>query len=281
MRVSFLGIGAQKAATSWLHDILADHPQVVVPAAKEVDFFSYRYENGLRWYERHFPPREGARQYGEISPSYLHEPGVAERVCQYNPAMQVVVSLRDPVERALSQHRHLVRLGVIDAEDRRFETALATNPTYVEQGRYHHHLSRWFDTFGRERVHVVLMEDIERGRADVARGLYRFLGVSEDHWPASLDSRSNPSYAVRSLAVERSVQALRNSLTAVGAGRAWRAVGDLGLRDLYRRGNRRPSAQVIPPVPAEVVRELRGLFRKDTERLAHLIQRDLSGWMAE
>jgi len=281
MRVSFVGIGAQKAATSWLHDILADHPQVVVPAAKEVDFFSYHYERGMRWYERHFPHREGAIRYGEISPSYLHEPGVAGRVRRYSAAMRIVVSLRDPVERALSQHRHLVRLGLVDPADLRFETALADNPTYVEQGLYHQHLSRWVEAFGRDAVHVVLMEDIERDRAAVTRGLYRFLAIDEAHRPAALDRISNPSYVARSLGLERSVVALRRGLGAVGAERVWRAIGDTGLRELYRRKNRRTGSAAIPPVPEEVLRKVRQVFRDDTQRLQDLIQRDLTAWMAE
>lgn len=281
MRVSFIGIGAQKAATSWLHDILCDHPQVVVPVGKELDFFSYRYENGLRWYEGQFPHRAGACECGEISPSYLHEPGVIGRVRQYNPAMRVIVSLRDPVERALSQHRHLVRLGVVAPGDRRFETALAANPTYVDQGRYYHHLSRWVEAFGRERLHVVLVEDLREDRAAVARGLYRFLGVDAGHIPAALDTLSNESYVPRSASLERSASAVRTSLEGIGAGRLWRAIGDTGLRKLYRRVNRQPSSRVIPPVPAEVVRELRMTFREDTQRLAELIQRDLSAWMRE
>lgn len=276
----FIGIGAQKCASSWMHDILADHPQVDVASTKEVDFFSHRYELGLRWYEGQFVPHDASTVRGEISPSYFHEPSATERALAYDPSLKILASLRDPVERALSQHRHLARLGLLPADDLRFETALATNPTYVEQGLYHRHLARWIQAFGRDRVHVVLMDDIERDRVAVARDLYRFLGIDADHRSAALDLRSNPSYVLRSGGLDHSIRWLRNSLSAMGAGALWRSIGDMGLRNAYRRVNRRDSGAVLPPPDAACLGALRRRFHDDTQRLAGLIDRDLTTWMA-
>ena len=60
------------------------HPQVCVPAVKEVDFFSYRYDRGYQWYERCFADRPCRRRVarGEISPSYFCEPAVPARVAR-------------------------------------------------------------------------------------------------------------------------------------------------------------------------------------------------------
>src|SRR5450432_1780443 len=70
-RPTYVGIGAQKCASTWLHSILAEHPEVAVPEVKEVDFFSYRYDYGYQWYERCFRSSKPARARGEISPSYF------------------------------------------------------------------------------------------------------------------------------------------------------------------------------------------------------------------
>ena len=81
---TFLGIGAMRAGTTWLHDLLASHPDVFVPARrKEVNFFSFYYERGLSWYERFFPPESEAQNYraiGEISPIYLYCDPCPERI---------------------------------------------------------------------------------------------------------------------------------------------------------------------------------------------------------
>ena len=143
-----------------------------MPESEPLDFFSYRFENGYRWYERQFPAHQSSRHFGEMSQSYFHEPAVVDRVWDYDPDLKIIVSLRDPVERALSQHRHLVRLGIVGHEDLRFEASLETNPTYVDQGRYFTHLSRWFDRFGAEKVMVVLMEEVIDDPEKVASELY-------------------------------------------------------------------------------------------------------------
>lgn len=280
MLVNFIGVGAQKCASSWVYDVLADHPQAAVPDIKELDFFSYHYERGMRWYEAQFGAAAlRARAVGEISPSYLHEAGVVERAKAYNPRLRILVSLRDPVERALSQHRHLARLGLLPAEELQFEPALQTNPTYVEQGCYHRHLKRWIDAFGSERVHVILMEDIESSPIDVVRALYAFLDIDKGHTPAALHQKSNPSYLVRSRVADRTVRLVRNTLTQAGLRRAWQRLGDTGLRHAYRKLNRQPSHAVLPPPRPETLVALRQRFAPEVERLSVLINRDLSAWL--
>ena len=64
---SYIGIGAQKCASTWLHRILAEHPDVSVPEVKELDFFSYRYDHGYQWYERCFQNIKPARARRDLA----------------------------------------------------------------------------------------------------------------------------------------------------------------------------------------------------------------------
>lgn len=278
MKLTFIGIGAQKCASSWLYDILADHPEAALSEKKELDFFSYRYEQGYAWYERQFPDKPGTKAVGEISPSYFNEASVPERARLYSPDLRILLSLRDPVERALSQHRHQIRIGSIAGPDYRFETALADNPSYVDQGRYATHLSRWLASFPENQVLVVLMEDIRANPEATARKVYEFLGIDPDHRSAALYEKSNPSYAVRSRGADAVIQRLRKSIRRLGLGGVWRALGDSGLRRLYRRMNRKPSEAVVPPVPAETLGTLRAVFQDEIRTLEKLLGRNLERW---
>ena len=50
-----VGIGAQKAGTTWLSQMLAQHPQVWLPPFKEVQFFNHRFIPEHReWLPWHF-----------------------------------------------------------------------------------------------------------------------------------------------------------------------------------------------------------------------------------
>lgn len=279
MRATFIGIGAQKCASTWLYAMLRDHPQVVVSERKELNFFSYGYENGLRWYDNNFPERPGARQVGEISPSYLHEAGVVERARRYNANLQILVSLRDPVERALSQHRHMVRLGRVPGNDLSFETALATNPTYVEQGQYYRHLTRWAKAFGRERIHATLMEDIRDNSELAIRDLYTFLDIDADHHPASSDTPRNRSVVARNALLKHTVDLIRGGVYSIGGRNLWQAIGNSGLRKAYHDMNFVEMHGVISEPSPVTLHELRKLFRPDIEALQEFLRRDLSHWL--
>ncbi len=278
MKPNFIGIGAQKCASSWLYDILADHPEAAVSATKELDFFSYHYERSYAWYERQFPDKPGARAIGEISPSYFNEASVPERARLFAPEARILLSLRDPVERALSQHRHLVRIGYVEGPDYSFETALANNPSYVEQGRYATHLGRWLACFPRERIHVVLMDDIKKDAEAAACGVYAFLGIDPNHRSAALHERSNSSYVVRHRGLGNTVDALRGMAGRAGLGPVWRSVARLGVQRLYRRLNRKPSEAVIPAPRPETLERLRLTFREDVRALEGLLGRGLPTW---
>ena len=279
MKLTFIGIGAQKCASSWLFDILADHPEAALSHKKELDFFSYHYENGYAWYERQFADKPDAKAVGEISPSYFNEASVPERAKLYSPDLRILLSLRDPVERALSQHRHLIRIGMVSGPDFRFETALADNPSYIEQGLYATHLSRWLESFPENQIHVVLMDDIKTHPVETARKVYQFLGIAEDYQSAALYEKSNPSYIVRSRGLDSVVCALRGTATRLGLDSVWRGLGRLGLQRLYRSMNRQPSHANIPAPSPDTLASLKQRFKPNILELQGLLGRDLSTWL--
>lgn len=281
-RPTYVGIGAQKCASTWLHRILAEHPQVAVPAEKEIDFFSYRYDHGFQWYERCFAEAGTASlARGEISPSYFCEPSVPARVARYAPEMKILLSLRDPVQRALSNHRHEVREGHLVGRDLSFETGLANNPMYVEQGLYATHLKRWLRHFRREQILVVLMEDVEAAPAEVCRTVYRFLGVDEGYVPAGLRERYNRSFASRSPWLTRVKDSVYASTRVPGLRWAWDAAAGLGLRSMYRGINEVSSEDRIPKPRAETLAQLRQRFEPELRELEVLLGRSLDGWRTD
>src|SRR5687767_9096163 len=137
---TFIGLGGQKCASTWLHVVFRDHADAYVSTPKELDFFSSFYDRGFQWYEAHFAAAEGRRAIGEISPSYLPDHDAPARAHAYNANLRIIVALRDPVERAYSNHLHDIRLGHYSGRDLSFETGLANNPMYLEQSRYALHL---------------------------------------------------------------------------------------------------------------------------------------------
>ena len=126
--LTFLVIGAQKSGTTWLFQMMRQHPEVAVAHPKEVDFFNRRanYEKGIDWYYTHFSTRSEHRAVGEVAPNCLWTevdraevpevslmPNAPALVHGHFPDLKLIVSLRDPVRRAISAYLHQIRAGRI------------------------------------------------------------------------------------------------------------------------------------------------------------------------
>jgi hypothetical protein len=200
---AFLVIGAQRGGTTTLFSSLRLHPQVGAPTRKEVHHFDAEHMRSDRWYRSFFPSEHamqhrGERLTGEATPSYLFHPLVPERVAETIPDVRSVVLLRDPVERARSQHALMSALGfetrsfdrAVDEEVSRLpeiEEALVSGRdlgrilrvSYLSRGDYAPQLERWYSLFGRDRVHVAVSEEFFADPVAVYRGVERFLQLAE------------------------------------------------------------------------------------------------------
>lgn len=278
MKPTFIGIGAQKCASTWLYRILGEHPDVAVSTVKEVDFFSYRFDHGYQWYERHFEHGTNARAIGEISPSYFCDEDTPARIKDYLPDAKILVSFRDPVERAVSNHKHEVRVGHYTGPDFSFDAGLRNNPMYLEQGKYATYLKRWLMHFPREQILVVFQEDVESKPLEVAREVYRFVGVNADYTPVGLRERFNPSFGIK----RRWLADLKDSLYQVTRSPSlrwlWDGAASLGFKKLYRSTNTVTAEQALPPMSAEQKAALRRLFAAEVAELEQLLGCSLAHW---
>jgi hypothetical protein len=207
-----LVVGAKRAGTTSLWHYLRQHPGFLplYPAAEHLKglyYFDVHYDRGERWYRSHFFTAawraHRARELGhptvaaEASPYYLFHPLAAARAHELLPGARVVVLLRDPVERAYShwkeRSRHTESLTFAEAllaeplrtagEERRLvedPTAVSfahRHQTYVAQGCYSTPLRRWFDAYGRDRVEVVVAEELFARPQSVVERLWGQFGL--------------------------------------------------------------------------------------------------------
>jgi len=166
---NFLVLGAQKGGTSSLRKILLSHPGIFLPQRKEIHFFSKHWHLPSSWYSDHFAAAPAEQCCGESTPYYLFHPQAAKRISKLLPEAKLIVLLRDPVERALSQVFHSQRLGLeplplaqaLAAEPKRLETGDPMHlqeHSYISRSRYLEQLDRYEELFPANQILVIQSE---------------------------------------------------------------------------------------------------------------------------
>ena len=274
--VGAIGIGAQKCASSWIHSVAGSHPQVGVSADKELDFFSYFFDRGYRWYESHFDRSDAGALMFESSPSYFHDPRAPARAHAYNPDLKVVLLLRDPVKRAFSNHLHEIIKGHIDPVD--FETGMMNNPSYVEQSLYATHLARWREVFLADQMLVLFAEEISADAGASARRLFRFLGVDADFDSAILHERRNESDRARLPWLRGGLRAGGDWMRRRGLESVLAQIKTTAPVSRILKANSVQVGKEIPPMRPQTVEGLRDLFADEMARLRDMLGRDCLPW---
>lgn len=190
-------IGGMKCGTTSLNAWLRDRPGVAFSSVKEIHFFDKQFDKGEAWYRSHFPILEsllGARCVIEATPSYLYRAeSVAPRMQAMIPEARLVVMLRDPIKRAISQYGHHVRHG---KEERTLSEALLSdtgsnpkNPNHYKcRGLYAQQIKRFLQHYDRSQLLVIKSETFFADPAPVYEQVQRFFGLD----PVPLKPSSKP-----------------------------------------------------------------------------------------
>jgi hypothetical protein len=180
----FLIIGAQKAGTTALMMNLDVHPGVSMAGSggrpRELHFFDQHWDRGLDWYRGFFDRSD--RLQGEKTPDYFGHAFALERMARILPHARLVVSLRNPVDRAYSQWNHFNQISEESTawgwRVESFEKAIARSGNMlIRYGEYATHLSSLYRFYPREQVHVVIAERLREKSQEEYDRLLRFLGL--------------------------------------------------------------------------------------------------------
>jgi hypothetical protein len=271
---NFLIIGAAKAGTTSLYHYLGQHPDVFMSPIKEPNYFTDEdlvpagAIRSRRDYERLFAGADGQHALGEATVRYLNCVAGVDRIHHDLPGVMLIVSLRQPADRAYSSYLGFCAGG---AEIRSPEEALQPGNYSFEASFYYPRLRRYFDRFPDEQIKVILFDDLIARPLEVVRELFRFLHVDPDFAPDTA-VRHNAAVVPRFAALNRAAAA------AFGVARPfvplWLRSKALGVR------LRRPLLHKADPISPALRQRLTDQYRDDIIATGELIGRDLSAWLA-
>jgi hypothetical protein len=190
---TFLGIGAQKTGTTWLHSMLRLHPDVGMPEQKELHFWD-REEPDAASIEAYCARFDAGRARGEITPSYaILPPARIAAIHRRLPWLKLIYIVRDPVERAWSQarmefSRHIQKHGASPADLDAWLDAQLRSPESLARGDYATCIVNWLAEYPREQLQVSIYEETMTAPRRFLQDCARHLGVDPAHYGGVTDA---------------------------------------------------------------------------------------------
>jgi hypothetical protein len=269
----FFAVGPPRTATTWLYFVLKNH--VNLPELKkEVEFYDSRYAKGVAWYQRHFQRAVAGLPLGDIAPTYFYSAPARRRIASLIPKARIICTLRDPIDRAYSLYKLKWSSGALRCS---FARAMESDFEMIESSRYAFHLAEWLRMFGKERVLVLMHEELIDNPRDYLRKVCEFLGIPMIDLDESDSGPTNVSEQLPSPTLpywtDFGIRAA-DSLQCNGYLRTMAWVRRLGLRRLFISSR----ASAVPPLDRGYAQELRQRMRAEIEALETLLDADLSIW---
>jgi hypothetical protein len=289
---NFFIVGAARCGTTSLFEALGQHPDVFCCPVKEPNHFATELaerpqvvESARRrgvllapgmaslavlprvaitpdydTYLSLFSAWAGQPAVGEASTAYLMSPRAAAEIARRRPDARIIVVLRNPVQRALSEAQMHAQLGR--------EAGAGEAPGVIAASLYAPQVRRFLAAFPREQILFLLFEQMLADPEGTLHAVFRHIGVDPAPAAGTTLRHQNQSRPVRFARLNRILfrSGLRDVLLHIMPARL--------RRSLARRYYGRAPAAPEPGLSIE-------LFRADIEETARLIGQDLSHWLVQ
>ena len=184
-------VGAPRCGTTTLWSHLKEHPEIFMSREKELYFFDSDLWGRPEWaptVEQYLANFSSAgdlqKTIGEATPSYLRSKRAPTEIKSFSPEARIIIMLRNPLDVMYSLHAQALRYGTEPIGS--FERALEADKNrqgresvgYWEFTDFPDQIKRYFNIFGRERVHVIVFDDLKKDLGSVCQGTLHFLDVS-------------------------------------------------------------------------------------------------------
>ena len=293
----FLIVGAAKSGTTALYHYLGQHPEVFLSPIKETNFFAQKGKkldfNGPKDnlithkktitetvdYYNQFTNVTNEKAIGEICPSYLYYKDAPKNIKEHIPEVKIIAILREPVSRAFSAWVHLTRDGreylsfsdaIVD-EPRRINDNWSEIWHYIEEGKYYDQLKRYYDSFPKENIKVIIYEDFKNNPSRVYTEICDFIGVKNSFVPDmntkhNTGSLSNNRFLTRLFMKPNFIKTL------------FKIIMPSFLKKKIEQRLFRSNLISTPTISKENEQRLKLLFDKDLRRLEELIDTKINNW---
>jgi len=188
---NFYIVGAPKAGTTSLYEYLKDIPGIYMSPVKEPNYFSINSNPGKhitkirseKKYLNLYKKVKGEKIIGEASTTYLADPDAPILIHQKVPNAQILISLRNPIDRIFSNYLMRFRNGRVDSSFHMELTKTLENFNYnldtaLNRGLYFESVKRYLDIFGPKQVKIIIFEEFIKRSKKTLEEILKFLNLN-------------------------------------------------------------------------------------------------------
>lgn len=283
-------VGAQKAGTTSLLRYLGEHPECISHPQKEFAYFTDQteYNQGLdtafKKYYSHLPDKPN-KIIAKNASLYTNDVGL-KRLKENNSKCQIVILLRNPVERTYSSFLMEKNYGSVKFGFSELPELVKKHQDkdeswgfsfFISYGLYALHLKKIYSYFPKEQVTVILYRDLKKDALKECKNIFMKIGVDQDFVP-NVEQKHNVTKKNRSQFYARLVHhflhngnPIKKAIKKLIPGHKAYKYGEL-LRDVNKTDKKH---QVID---GEVKQFLIDFYKPHNDELEKLIDKDLSDW---
>lgn len=286
--INFIGIGAARSGTTWIYECLKEHPGICFSNKKETYFFDNdsEYQKGMDYYASFFSDCPEQSVKGEYCATYLSSPEAAQRIKQHFSEVKILVCLRDPIQRVYSHYLYDKAEKRIDLD---FRSALEKDEKYINYGLYHTNLMPYCQRFEKDKILVMIYEDIQKSPREFISRIYDFLGVDASYIPDSLEMIANPTtqkaFFVPSLnvgSVKRTTEQFKKNSFGRMVLKMLKLLKINRISNYLLRKNVKSHLARQAAIPPELSEDdknyLRKIYTPEVRKIEELISRKLTCW---
>ena len=292
-KIDFFIIGAQKAGSTTLYNLLSQCDDIYLP--KEIHIPVAR-KNGFdkEDLKLRYKNYKSEKLIGAGDVNCLFFSNTARILKEYNKNIKIIVVLRNPVDRAYSAFHYFQRLGIekeknfktaieneikyVSCDDRAiFEGGRMLRKAYLSHGYYYNQLTEYYKVFDKDQIQIILFKDLIQDQVAVLEGILEFLGI-HGYKKEIREIVSNPSSILRNSILHKLITKdnFIKKYYQMILPKSWRYYLNINIIKRIERLNKKKT--LYPKMDQDLRKRLACLFNPYNDRLSDLIGVNLDHW---
>ncbi len=307
---NFFIVGSAKSGTTSIYNYLKQHPDIFMSPIKETHHFSTDIDSSKfrpdyaanlninidSWldgdqkkeifhafvkdwdkYLKLFKNSENQKAIGEVTNSYLYSKEAAKNIQSKFPEGKIIMILRNPVERAFSHFLMDLKSGLetgsfleaFKKDMAKSNKGWGISNVYYEIGMYYEQVKRYLTVFPQEQIKIILYDDYRNDAKKTLKEICNFLNI-DSNFEFEFSKEHNKAMIPKSGAValmmrQKGLKAFAKKIFP----KSWK---NIISKIFFTNKN-------LPKLSVDDRKYLIELYKEDIQKLAQLINRDLTSWV--